>query len=330
MRGLAPAIELRDADATGAPYELKRTSSSSHSSAPTQVTTRADRVCKKGGICCIVAGLGEVVGLDPSSDLDSVRTRANQVSTTILLYLLVFGLLAALGNLLGGVLVTSSSTAGRTGTKRLLGVGAGFMLATVVLEVIPAVAVEWRDQLPTAMAWLLAGYLLIQLAEHAIAPHLHFGEEVHTAEVERHGVAATAVLGLAIHAFFDGVTIASGLLSSLRLGVFLALAVLIHKLPEGFTVASIVLSSGRSRQSARNATILVAAATFAGIILVTILRPFVPYTLPLSAGVTLYVAASDLIPEVNQEGGLSASLFVLSGVALFFAVELLVGVLAGH
>jgi zinc transporter ZupT len=252
------------------------------------------------------------------------------VSSTILLYLLVFGLLAALGNFLGGVLVTSSTTAGRTSTKRLLGVGAGFMLATVALEVIPSVAEEWPGQLPTAMAWLLAGYLLIQLAEHAIAPHLHFGEEVHTDEVGRHGVAATAVLGLAIHAFFDGVTIASGLLSSLRLGVFLALAVLIHKLPEGFTVASIVLSSGRSQGTARNATILVAAATFAGIVLVTLFRPLVPYTLPLSAGVTLYVAASDLIPEVNQEGGLSASLFVLSGVALFFAVELVVRAFAGH
>jgi zinc and cadmium transporter len=252
------------------------------------------------------------------------------VSLTILLYLLLFGFLAALGNFLGGVLVTSSAKAARTSTKRLLGVGAGFMLATVILEVIPAVAVEWRDKLPTAMAWLLAGYLLIQVAEHAIAPHLHFGEEVHTDEVGRRGVAATAVLGLAIHAFFDGVTIASGLLSNLSLGVFLALAVLIHKLPEGFTVASIVLSSGRSQRTARQATILVAVATFAGIVLVTLFQPLVPYTLPLSAGVTLYVAASDLIPEVNHEGGLSASLFVLSGVGLFFAVELFAGLVFGH
>lgn len=252
------------------------------------------------------------------------------MSLTILLYLLIFGVLAALGNFLGGVLVTSSTTAGRTSTKRLLGVGAGFMLATVILEVVPAVAGEWGDQLTGAMAWLLGGYILIQLAEHAIAPHLHFGEEVHTDEVGRHGVAATAVLGLAIHAFFDGVTIASGLLSSLRLGLFLSLAVLIHKLPEGLTVASIVLSSGRSQRSARNATILVAAATFAGIVLVSLFRPLVQYTLPLSAGVTLYVAASDLIPEVNRKGGLSASLFVLSGVALFFVVEILVRTLTGH
>ena len=117
-------------------------------------------------------------------------------------------------------------------------------------------------------------------------------------------------------------TIASGILTSLRLGVFLSLAVLIHKLPEGFTVASIVLSSGQSERTALRATILVAVATFAGIVLVVIAQPLLTYTLPLSAGVTLYVAASDLIPEVNHEGGVRASLLVLAGVALFYIVKL--------
>ncbi|MEP7269992.1 MAG: ZIP family metal transporter [Acidobacteriota bacterium] len=241
----------------------------------------------------------------------------------VLLYLIGFGVLAAIGNLAGGFFVTRSGDASRVALKRLLAIGAGFMLSAVVLEVLPAIAGEWATEMPAAMAWLLAGYLLIQLAEHAIAPHLHFGEEVHAEEVGRRGVAVTAVVGLAIHAFFDGVTIASGLLSSLRLGVFLSLAVLIHKLPEGFTVASIVLSSGRGARAARQATALVAAATFAGIVLVVLAQPLVPYALPLSAGVTLYVAASDLIPEVNQEGGPGASLFVLLGVGLFYLAHLI-------
>lgn len=252
-----------------------------------------------------------------------------QVEMSTLGYLLIFGLLAAGGNLLGGFLAIGAGSAGRTVLKRLVGVGAGFMLAAVILEVLPAVSARWKTDVSTAMVWVLAGYLLIQLAEHALAPHLHFGEEIHAEEIGRRGVAATAVLGLAIHAFFDGVTIASGLLSSLSLGVILSLAVLIHKLPEGFTVASIVLSSGRGIRTARQATALVAIATFAGIVLVTFAQPLVTYTLPLSAGVTLYVAASDLIPEVNGEGGLSASLFVLSGVALFYLVHILLSSVLG-
>jgi zinc transporter ZupT len=237
------------------------------------------------------------------------------------LQLLILGLLAAGGNLLGGLLIARGS-ATRTGLKRLVAIGAGFMLAAVVLEAIPEIVEIWPNRTGIAMVWLLSGYLLIQLAEHALAPHLHFGEEVHPEEVGRRGVATTAVLALTIHAFFDGVTIASGILTSLRLGVFLSLAVLIHKLPEGFTVASIVLSSGQSERTALRATILVAVATFAGIVLVVIAQPLLTYTLPLSAGVTLYVAASDLIPEVNHEGGVRASLLVLAGVALFYIVKL--------
>ena len=236
--------------------------------------------------------------------------------------LLILGLLAAGGNLLGGLLISARGSATRTGLKRLVAIGAGFMLAAVVLEAIPEIVEIWPNRTGIAMVWLLSGYLLIQLAEHALAPHLHFGEEVHPEEVGRRGVATTAVLALTIHAFFDGVTIASGILTSLRLGVFLSLAVLIHKLPEGFTVASIVLSSGQSERTALRATILVAVATFAGIVLVVIAQPLLTYTLPLSAGVTLYVAASDLIPEVNHEGGVRASLLVLAGVALFHIVKL--------
>ena len=237
--------------------------------------------------------------------------------------LLILGLLAAGGNLLGGLLISARGSATRTGLKRLVAIGAGFMLAAVILEAIPEIVELWPNRTGIAMVWLLSGYLLIQLAEHALAPHLHFGEEVHPEEVGRRGVATTAVLALTIHAFFDGVTIASGILTSLRLGVFLSLAVLIHKLPEGFTVASIVLSSGQSARTAVRATILVAAATFAGIVLVVIAQPLITYTLPLSAGVTLYVAASDLIPEVNHEGGVKASLLVLAGVALFYIVKML-------
>ncbi len=201
------------------------------------------------------------------------------------------------------------------------------MLAAVFLEVIPEVSSQWQGSLTTAMAWLLAGYLLLQLAEHTLAPHFHFGEEVHTEEVSRHGVATTAVIALSIHSFFDGVVIASGLLTNFRLGLLLFIAILLHKVPEGFTVASIMLSSGRAVRAAQRASLLIAASTFAGILSVFIVQPAVKYTLPFSAGVTLYVAASDLIPEVNHGsghgGGARTSLLVFAGVALFYLTHLL-------
>ncbi|MFN0084454.1 MAG: ZIP family metal transporter [Blastocatellia bacterium] len=238
-----------------------------------------------------------------------------------------FGLVASAGNLIGGMLITRSHPSARRGLKYLIALGAGFMLAAVFLEVIPEVAGQWDGDLTAAMGWLLGGYLLLQFAEHTVAPHFHFGEEVHEETVRERGVATTAVIALSVHTFFDGVAIASGLLTSFRLGFLLFIAILLHKIPEGFTVASLMLSSGRGPRAAWRATMLIAASTFAGIVLVSLVRPAVKYTLPFSAGVTLYVAASDLIPEVNHADGHNrgsrVSLMVFAGVALFYFAHLL-------
>lgn len=236
--------------------------------------------------------------------------------------LMIFGLLAAAGNLLGGFLLTQLRDLSRIRQKQLIGLGAGFILAAVLLEVIPEISGNSNEELTAAMVWLLAGYMLVQLLEHTIAPHFHFGEEIHPEEMQRRGAATAAVIALSIHAFFDGVAIASGLITNFRLGAVLFIAVLLHKIPEGVTVASIILSSGKAIRTAQIATAMVALATFAGVLSVALVSPVVKYALPLSAGVTLYIATSDLIPEVNH-GGWRASLFVFIGVALFYATHVL-------
>ena len=88
--------------------------------------------------------------------------------------LFLFGLLAAAGNLLGGWLIARSHKAERSRLKFLLAFGAGFMLAAVILEVIPESLQSGKQNSSIPMIWLLAGYLLIQLVEHTIAPHFHF------------------------------------------------------------------------------------------------------------------------------------------------------------
>jgi zinc transporter ZupT len=238
--------------------------------------------------------------------------------------LLLFGLLAACGNLLGGWLLTAFPPASRVRVQALVALGAGFMLAAVCLDVLPEIIAQTHGDhhaVSVAMAWMLAGYLFIQLIEHTLAPHFHFGEETHAETMRQSGVAFTAIAALSIHAFFDGVAIAAGLLTNLRLGVLLFLAVLLHKIPEGLTVASIMYSAGRNAQAAWRAAVVIAAMTFAGIVLAMFLQNHLAALLPLSAGVTLFVAASDLIPEVNRAGGWRNTLPVFGGVALFLAVH---------
>ena len=255
--------------------------------------------------------------------------------------LLFFGLLAAAANLVGGFVLIKSGAHrfGERFLKYLVALGAGFMLAAIFLEIVPETISIWTENLGGktaaeailgAMTLLLAGYLLIQLFEHTIAPHFHFGAETHPESFMRPSAAYAAVGGLWIHTFFDGVSIAAAFLVNFRVGLLVFIAILLHKMPEGFTVASIMLASGRSSRIALWATAAIGAATLAGVIAVALLNTrisgAVGYALPFSAGVTLYVAASDLIPEVNhkEERNPMVSIVVFVGVALFYLLHLVI------
>jgi len=255
--------------------------------------------------------------------------------------LLIFGSLAAGANVVGGVLLVKSGVhrLGERFLKYLVAMGAGFMLAAIFIEILPETISIWTEAaegvaaskaVVGAMTLLLGGYLLIQLFEHTLAPHFHFGAETHPESFMKPSAAYTAVGGLWIHTFFDGVSIASAFLVNFKVGILVFIAILLHKMPEGFTVASIMLASGRSTNKALLATAAIGAATLAGVISVALLNSrmsgAVGYALPFSAGVTLYVAASDLIPEVNhkEERNPMVSIVVFVGVALFYLLHRLI------
>jgi zinc and cadmium transporter len=229
----------------------------------------------------------------------------------------ILGLVAAAANLLGGYFVVYRNWPRRF-LQYFVALGAGYMLAVAFLDVIPE---SIRLAGDNAFIFILIGYFLIHLFEHTIAPHFHFGEETHHEEVSHHHARTTMLLGLAIHTFFDGVAIASGFLVSNWLGAIIFFAIFLHKLPEGFTVASVVLASGQSRRNAILASGLLGAATLLGVLLTTLLQSQLKYALPLSGGVTMYVAATDLLPEVNREPNWRMALLVFAGVASLLIMQ---------
>jgi len=227
------------------------------------------------------------------------------------------GTVAGLADLVGGVLVTGRRHWDRQVLQYFLALGAGFMLAAAFLRMVP----ESLEKVSHAYLYVLIGYFAVHLSEHTLTPHFHFGEEVHGEALVHPAVGYLGLAGLAIHTLFDGVAIASGFLISRPLGFILFLAVLLHKLPEGFTVASLMLASGASRRMGLVAAALLGLATVAGVVLMGALSGFVGQALALSAGVTIYVAASDLIPEVNRERGWGVALAVFGGVVLYYVAE---------
>jgi ZIP family zinc transporter/zinc and cadmium transporter len=224
---------------------------------------------------------------------------------------LLLGLVAALANVAGGLILVSRRHWNDLVLRYFVGLGAGFMLATSLVHMLP-VAVARSDRGPIL---ILAGYFLVHFFEHTVAPHFHFGEETHVHALEAPSAPWTALAGLSVHAFFDGLSIASGLAVSRSLGLLVFVAILLHKLPEGFTVASIALASGQGRSGALRSSSILALATLLGAL--SLAEPsWVGTALPLSTGVTLYVAASDLIPEVNAIRGIRMAAAVFAGVAL--------------
>ncbi len=239
---------------------------------------------------------------------------------------LALGTLAGAADLLGALVLLHKAHWDRAVLKYCLAVGAGFMLATAFVRMLP----ESVEKLPHAFLFVLAGYFGIHLFEHTVAPHFHFGEEEHPEALLEPSVGYLALLGLGVHTFFDGVTIASGFLVGSWLGFLLFFAVLLHKLPEGFTIASLMLASGRSRTAAAWAAGLLGGSTILGVLLTSLLAQFGGYALALSAGVTVYVAASDLIPEVNRERGPGVAWAVFGGLVLFALADWVVSSLGLH
>jgi zinc and cadmium transporter len=234
----------------------------------------------------------------------------------------VLGLVAAGGNLLGGYFVVRKEWP-RKFLQYFLALGAGYMLAVALMDIIPE-SVKLAGQ--SAFLFVLAGFFLIHLFEHTIAPHFHFGEETHAEEFAKGNARRAVLLGLAIHAFFDGVAIAAGFLVSTWLGAVIFVAVFLHKLPEGFTVASMVLASGQGRESALRAAAALGGATLLGVALTSVMQAQLQYALPLAGGVTLYVAGTDLLPEVNREPNWRMALLVFAGVATLLILQRLIGV----
>ena len=125
----------------------------------------------------------------------------NPILTSVLL-----GLTAAAANAFGGAIIVQRHWERRY-LRYFVALGAGFMLATALIEMVPE-SIELRGR--QASFLVLLGYLLIHFFEHTVTPHFHFGEETHSEQFVHSHKGYSVVLGLIIHTFFDGIAIASG------------------------------------------------------------------------------------------------------------------------
>lgn len=239
--------------------------------------------------------------------------------------------LSVLGSF-GGLLVASSVLLIKKGVRQrlipwLVSYAVGALLGVALLALLP----EALETLTPAAAFgtLLAGILVFFVLEKLVLLR-----HCHTDECQVHGATAPLVLfGDAFHNFIDGAIITTAVMTSVPLGVNTAIAVAAHEIPQEVGDVAILLASGYSRRRALLLNILSggsgllgALVAFAAVRVVPTIRPFV---LAFSSASLLYIAMSDLIPDLHR-GQLDRSsirqvLLIAAGIATIVVLELAIG-----
>ena len=215
--------------------------------------------------------------------------------------------LSVLGSL-GGLLAASTVLLlGEALRARLVPWAISYAVGTLLGVALLALLPEALETLPSsrALGTLLAGVLTFFLLEKLVIwRHCHDG---HHCEVHTTSAASLVIVGDAFHTFVDGAIIAAAVLTSIPLGVTTALAVAAHEIPQEVGDVAILLRAGYSRSRAMLLNLLSAAGGVLGAAAMLIASQALPHALPyvlaFAGGSFLYVAMSDLIPDLHRGSG---------------------------
>jgi zinc and cadmium transporter len=207
----------------------------------------------------------------------------------------------------------------------LIPFAAGALLGDAFLHLLPEIA-ESRDGLDvTASMGLLAGVITFFVLEKVL--HWHHSHLPH--EEVLHPVAITNLFGDGLHNFVDGAIIAASFSVSWELGLATSLAVALHEIPQELGDFAILVHAGLPPRRALLLNFVTALTAVAGgivTLLFSSLSDIERVFLPFSAGAFVYIASTDLIPELHKEPEPRKSLIQL--VALLAGVGVMAALLA--
>jgi zinc and cadmium transporter len=232
-------------------------------------------------------------------------------------------------------------------TTHMLSLAAGALMATAFLHLLPE-AFESQIEAHQLFAILLGGlvfFFLLDKAElwhhghehhqgtQAEGEHKHHGH-AHAHAHDDHGPRAggwAVLAGDSVHAFGDGILIASAFLADMRLGVVTSLAVLAHEVPHH--IGDLVVlrqTSGTQRAALVKVSLAGTVTALGGVVgyfLLASFESFLPYFLVLASSSFVYVALADLIPQLQRRLGFRETVaqvaWLLSGIGLVTLISAL-------
>jgi len=204
----------------------------------------------------------------------------------------------------------------------LVGFAAGALIGGAFLHLLPE-TVERSTNMDVFLA-LSIGFLLFFLLEKLIWRHCHKGK------CEIHPFVYVNLIGDGVHNFIDGIVIAASFLSSVELGIATSLAVAFHEIPQEIGDFGVLVYGGFEKSKALILNFITALTAVVGGIVGYYLSSNIAgatvYILPFTAGGFIYIAASDLIPELHKEAtprnSLASFAFFLLGFMFMLFVKL--------
>ncbi len=218
-----------------------------------------------------------------------------------------FSLVGGLFSLVGGALLLSHQKTAMLLARFATPFAAGALLAAAFFDLFPE-SIELTAE-GAASRWLLAGLVIFFLLEH----FLHWFHHTHQHEhVGESNIAPLVVIGDSVHNFLDGIAIGAAFLVSVPTGIVAAIAVAAHEIPQEIGDFGLLLKSGYSRRKVLTVNAASALMSTIGAVLTFWIGS--QATLPLgellaiTAGMFIYIAASDLIPAIHSVKGKAAHL----------------------
>ena len=231
----------------------------------------------------------------------------NELST--LGYIILFTLIGSIFSLVGGLLLLFNEKRTLKYSHFLAAFAAGTLLGTVFFDLFPE-AVEEGERITketgleiNIFLWTLVGILGFFLLERFIHWFHHHQHEY--AEEKVKPTVPLIIVGDSVHNFIDGVVIAATFMVSIPLGIITTLAVAAHEIPQEIGDFGLLLHKGLERKKVLMVNIGSALTAVAGALIAfwvgERIGTSLPILLAITAGFFIYIAASDLIPEIHHE-----------------------------
>ena len=219
-------------------------------------------------------------------------------------YILLFTFLGSIGALIGGLVLISKEDFAKKISHFLAAFAAGTLLGAAFFDLLPEASHGGEGLGINIFSWTLAGIIFFFILERFIHWFHHHAEH-HKHEVEPQTTVPLIVISDTVHNFVDGVVIAATFMVNVPLGIVTALAVTAHEIPQEIGDFGLLLHKGLSRKTVILINILSASIAISGALatyaLGDVLANYIPALLALTAGFFIYIATSDLIPEINYE-----------------------------